>query len=368
MTKKFFALILAVTMLLAIPMVSVAQTVDTNSSRSSWLVHIVQPEESLWLIGRQHGVDVGTLKKINNLQSDMILKGHYLAVKPVSDSHSFFLHTVRAGDTPWMISQRFGVSHRVLMDINGLRENSTIYPGQALKVPTQVQAASVHGQNASSQPTNTPGQNNPPAVSQGSNERPTVTFTTHTVQDGDTFWRISIQHGIPMTELLNANNMTESHMLQVGQVLTVPVHHIPVRPTVSPNHGELLDWWTEAQYVWPIGTVARIIDFETGRSWSAKRTIGAFHADVEPLAAADTAIMRDVWGGNWSWASRPVIIEVDGRRIAASANAMPHSIQEIRNNNFDGHFCVHFLNSTRHRDNMQCANHQRNVRTAAGVN
>ena len=401
MGKNFLALMLVVVMFLAMPVALVAQTINNDSSQSSWLVHIVQPEESLWLIGRQHGVGVDTLKRINGLQSDEILKGQHLVIKPVSDSHSFFYHTVRAGDTPWnlsqahnvslntllningfrdtvvlhigdrvkipttywihivspgdtpwLISQRFAVSHRLLMDMNNLSENSTIYPGQALKISSPAQSPQ-----------------NPPTVSgEGSNDRPTVTFTTHTVQRGENFWRISIQHGIPMTELLSVNNMTERHRLQVGEVLTIPVHHIPVRPTVSPNHGELLDWWTEAQYVWPIGREATMVDFETGRRWNVIRTIGAFHADVEPLTAADTAIMREVWGGNWSWTSRPVIIEIDGRRIAASANAMPHSIQEITGNNFNGHFCVHFLNSTRHVDNLSDAAHQRNVRIAAGVN
>lgn len=418
MRKNFFTLMLIVVMILVMPMTLLAQVINPDNNQSSWLVHIVQPGESLWLIDRQYGVDVDTLKKINGLQSDEILKGQHLVIKPVNDSHSFFYHRVRSGDTPWtlsqaynvslntllaingfrdtvilhigdkvkipttywiyivnpgdtpwLISQRFTVSHRLLMDINNLGENSTIYPGQALKVPSSTQSSNVSEQRPPAQSPGTSGQNNPPVVSgEGANDGPAVTFTTHAVQRGDNFWRISIQHGIPMTELLSVNNMTERHQLQIGDVLTIPVHHIPVRSTVSPDHGELLDWWTEAQYVWSIGREATMIDFETGKSWNVIRTIGAFHADVEPLTAADTAIMREVWGGSWSWTARPVIIEVDGRRIAASANAMPHSIQEITGNNFNGHFCVHFLNSTRHRDNAQCATHQRNVRIAAGVN
>jgi hypothetical protein len=159
--------------------------------------------------------------------------------------------------------------------------------------------------------------------------------------------------------------MTEKTPLSVGMKLSVPVYQIPVKSTPGPHYGELLDWWTEAQYLWPIGKDACIIDFETGKSFMARRTVGAFHADVEPLTAADAQIMFEIWGG-WSWATRPVLVEVDGRRIAASSHAMPHSIQTITNNNFRGHFCIHFLNSTRHKDNLQQADHQRNVRTAAG--
>lgn len=98
-----------------------------------------------------------------------------------------------------------------------------------------------------------------------------------------------------------------------------------------------------------------------------KRTIGANHADVEPLTAADTAIMREVWGGNWSWAVRPIIVEVDGRRLAASSSSMPHDVQYITNNNFNGHSDLYFLNSTRHVDGRKDLNHENAILIAAGL-
>lgn len=192
-----------------------------------------------------------------------------------------------------------------------------------------------------------------------------VTYTTHTVVRGETFWNVSIKYGIPMHELLSVNKMTEKTPLNIGMEQKIPIHHVPTKETPGPQFGELVDWWTEAQYLWPIGKDARIVDFQTGKSFMVRRTVGAFHADVEPLTSADTQVMHEIWSG-WSWATRPVIVEVDGRRLAASSNGMPHSIQTIRNNGFNGHFCIHFLNSTRHKDNLQQANHQRNVKTAAG--
>ncbi|MDW7651738.1 MAG: LysM peptidoglycan-binding domain-containing protein [Bacillota bacterium] len=192
-----------------------------------------------------------------------------------------------------------------------------------------------------------------------------VYYITHTIKRGDTFWAVAGRYGIPMPELLEANNLSESSPVNIGMTLQVPQYNIPVKSTPGPQYGELVDWWSEAQYLWPIGTNARITDFATGKSFTARRTFGAFHADVEPLTAEDAQIMREIWGG-WSWATRPVIVEVNGRRLAASSNAMPHSVQTIHNNHFDGHFCIHFLNSTRHDNNLPQADHQQNVRTAAG--
>ena len=155
-------------------------------------------------------------------------------------------------------------------------------------------------------------------------------------------------------------------MLRIGQTLRIPVHHIPVRPAPGEEFGEFLDWWTEAQYVFPINRIATVTDFSTRRSFRVKRTIGANHADCEPLTAEDTAIAKSIWGG-WSWNTRAVIVEVDGRRIAASMTFFPHGVQYVANNDFDGHFDIHFLNSTRHADGRIDPNHQASVRIAAGM-
>jgi hypothetical protein len=76
--------------------------------------------------------------------------------------------------------------------------------------------------------------------------------------------------------------------------------------------------------------------------------------------------MKSLWGNQWSWQIRPVIVLVDGRKLAASASAMPHGIQYIADNGFNGHFDVHFLNSTRHSDGLVNEEHQRAVKIAGG--
>lgn len=61
-------------------------------------------------------------------------------------------------------------------------------------------------------------------------------------------------------------------------------------------------------------------------------------------------MIKEVWGGEYSWKERAVIVEVDGRKIAASMASMPHDVSYIKDNNFNGHFDLHFKNSTRHKD------------------
>ena len=328
---------------------------QTNGSQQQqqWLVHIVERGDSLWRISNHYGVPVSNLQIQNSLTSDMILEGQPLFIRPVTTGVSYFFYEVKAGDTPWLLSHRFQVPLDTLLTINNFNSSIIIYPGNVIRIPFFTPPKSIQA------PT--------PVPNTIAGTSPNISYISYSVKPSETPWTIAVKHGIPMEQLLKANNMTERDFIVPGQRLVIPVHHIPVKPTVSSNHGELLDWWTEAQYLWPIGKEATIIDFYTKKSWEVVRSYGASHADVEPLTPKDTAIMREAWGGQWSWAVRPVLVVIDGRMIAASANGMPHSIQEITNNNFNGHFCIHFLNSRTHGTNVLNQTHQNAILIAAGT-
>ncbi len=126
------------------------------------------------------------------------------------------------------------------------------------------------------------------------------------------------------------------------------------------------DWWTsDIQDVFARGVIATITDVDTGLSWQVKRTGGTNHADVQPLTAADTAKMKKAYGGSWSWNRRAIWVTIDGVTYAASQNGMPHGGGDsIPNNNFDGHHCIHFLNSRTHTGNRWDTAHQSMVQKA----
>jgi len=108
---------------------------------------------------------------------------------------------------------------------------------------------------------------------------------------------------------------------------------------------ELLDW-SEAKNVMTYGTIATLIDVRTGLSWQVASFSNGNHADIEPITREDTATKLQAFG-SWTWTPRPVIVQINGRNIAASVNGMPHA-GSTRNNNMNGHICLHFLGSTTH--------------------
>lgn len=324
--------------------------------------YTVQSGDTYWKISQKLNVPINSLMAANNAtQSTVLYIGQNIVIP------QYTMHTVVAGETYWKISQKYGVNINTLLSLNGANGNFYLYIGQQIKIPDGSTAVT-------------------PAPSTG----PYITYKSYTVQKGDILWNIANKFGIPLSELLKANNLSESSWVNIGDVLKIPVHNVPVKSTPGSQYGEALDWWTEAQYVIPVGADFEVVDFNTGKSFFARRTTGANHADCETLTVEDTKKMKEIWGRSFDWTKRPVLIKYNGRKIAASMSGMPHAGNDsaaavawtswrsgdygsginfdwIKNNGMDGHFDIHFLNSTKHVDGVVDTAHQANVKTAAGL-
>lgn len=128
--------------------------------------------------------------------------------------------------------------------------------------------------------------------------------------------------------------------------------------------GELLAW-SEASQLLPRYSVFTVTDVETGLSFRSQRRAGTQHADIQPLTKQDTEILRQIYGGTWSWDRRAVVVTSGDRRIAASMNGMPHGAGALVNG-FPGHHCLHFLGSITHGGGNCDPMHQLMVQKAAG--
>ena len=126
---------------------------------------------------------------------------------------------------------------------------------------------------------------------------------------------------------------------------------------------EKLDWFNGGSKKIPKGATFKVKDIKTGKVFTCKRWSGANHLDAEPKSKDDTSTLKSIYGG-WSWKRRAVLVKYDGHVYAASMNGMPHGTQTIDDNNFEGHFCIHFSGSKTHGSKKVDDMHQQCVKEA----
>lgn len=355
------------------------------------LVYKVMPGDTLWIMSNVFGTSISSLRQLNGLTTDMLYIGQTVTIKDLSPfvngipgftsksatvfKGAGFSYSAAGYLKAWTevsLAGKNGDWYKAITPAgNGYLHSSVVYIKQDINDTT---TGSTFFSKAI-------------AVDTSNNF---ITYNDYTVKRGDSIWAISMAVGVPDYELAQANGMTPVTTLYVGQVLKIPVHNVPVKQTLGPAYGEILDWFKEAQYLFPIGKTGKFVDMATGKSFMAKRTMGANHADVETLTAQDSQIMKEIFGGNWNWSRRPFILEVDGRRYAISISGMPHAgvdglpylqyvdnrsdnwgygpnYDSISGNDMNGHFDVYFMNCLRHKDNNIDAQHQFGVLTAGGM-
>lgn len=96
--------------------------------------YTVQPDDSFWIISRKYGVPLDRLMQANNANENTII---YIGQNIVIPTDYGITHTVRAGDTFWIISRKYGVDINKLMAYNNASENTILYIGQKIKIPPQ---------------------------------------------------------------------------------------------------------------------------------------------------------------------------------------------------------------------------------------
>lgn len=117
------------------------------------------------------------------------------------------IYTVVAGDTLGKIAERYGLTVEEIAVANNLTSVHTLDVGQQLLLPLsgEVQAE-------------TP----PPAEAEATEAPPPAEEQVHIVQAGDNLYRIGLQYGFTIEELVAYNNLTNPNRLEVGQQIRIP--------------------------------------------------------------------------------------------------------------------------------------------------
>ena len=110
----------------------IEENVPTPGPDTGTVTYTVQAGDSLWLIAQRYGTTVQAIMQANGLTSNMLQIGQVLRI-PVSQN-PYVEYTVRAGDTLWELARRYQTTVEAIMQANGLT-SSLLRIGQVLRIP-----------------------------------------------------------------------------------------------------------------------------------------------------------------------------------------------------------------------------------------
>ena len=92
-----------------------------------------------------------------------------------------------------------------------------------------------------------------------------------------------------------------------------------------------------------------IYDIQSGKQWNVKHLYHGNHFDVEPMTAADTAVMCQAYGVSSAdkipYHRRAVLLTIGNQTFCASMYGVGHGDDTLPNNNYSGQFCIHLKGS-----------------------
>lgn len=97
--------------------------------------YVVKAGDSLWLIAQRFHTTVDAIKSLNGLTTNLLNVGQVLKI-PAAQSAPYVEYTVRSGDTLWLLSRRYDTTVDAIKQLNGLTSDM-LSIGQVLKIPVR---------------------------------------------------------------------------------------------------------------------------------------------------------------------------------------------------------------------------------------
>ena len=122
---------------IATPKIATASA--SSAARSQTIRHTVRSGDSLWILARRYSTTAQRIQSANKLSSPHLSIGQTLvipsgAAQQAQPAPRFKVYQVKKGDTPFMIATRHNMPLERLLSINRLSPRCTIYPGQNLYI------------------------------------------------------------------------------------------------------------------------------------------------------------------------------------------------------------------------------------------
>ena len=168
---------------------SVGQVLNIPTISSSDIIYTVKPGDTLYSIANKYNVSVNDLKKLNNLDNNILSIGEnlYIPKGNTIEETDYIVYQVKPGDTLYSISKEYNTSPDAIVEYNNLSSN-ILAINQILQIP----------------------------IEKISNEN-----TIYVVKPGDTLYKIANNYGVSVMEIMNLNNL-DSTIINIGEVILIP--------------------------------------------------------------------------------------------------------------------------------------------------
>lgn len=259
---------------------------DTQGGQTTqeYVYHTVQPAESLYMISRMYGVQPRQIQGWNNFKGEP-REGERIIVgiqeknsrqdfsnprttekeekeddpfgsesspKTGTENDGYIRHTVKPGESLYMISRQYGVTVDQLKtwnDIKGMDvpegESIIVGEGDADSAPatdfTDLESVEPKSDNSSTGNNASPFSDSPFLESSEDNTETAPLFgsapSQHTVRSGETLWEIAENYGVAVDDLKEWNDK-EDGQVKAGETLYVSADAVPGDPLPAPQEVE----------------------------------------------------------------------------------------------------------------------------------
>ncbi len=236
---------------------------------------------------------------------------------------------VQPGDTIFVLARRHGVSIDAIIELNNLKNGSSLQPGQRITLP----AGARHVREAV--PARAPA---PAPVAPAAPQAPAASASAggwdgqHTIKAGESLYGIARQYKVALAELQRINGITEPTKVRIGTVLKVPGRARPAMaprtaldPTAPPAKSRLINAPVEQeQQPMPERRVAALGD-RANDAGPAEASSGKFRWPVRGRIIANFGKRSDGThndGINLAVPQGTEIHAVEGGKVAYSGNEL----------------------------------------------
>lgn len=229
----------AISTLMATAIMATAVPAVSAGSSSASTGYEVQPGDTLTAIAENHGISVDELLQINNIDNpDQIRAGTELRVEHQNTESSSgsageipnvqvgdTVYEVRPGDTLMGIAMAHGVSIPELLALNEIDDENLVYAGDFLIVPTGSQDEDIvlQGQDGDIPQEEIDAAEEQVFAKDIVEDQPQFEIASlHLVARGETPDGIAMRYGITVSQLMQANGLTDVTAVPAGELLRIP--------------------------------------------------------------------------------------------------------------------------------------------------